>query len=203
MQRLSILAVALATLTLVAVLGGCSKPNSQPADAAASGGAGEQQAKIQAELAKLSPEDRELASAQETCPISHELLGTMGVPIKVTVDGQSLFVCCAGCEDELEADFATPTRFSRQKQRLPFRAATRRDPKRLPTASGFASPCRLSPRRRQSGRRLSDSSASGQRLRCCPASRKRRGRGTVPPTPSAGCSADCETAAAKPSGRPV
>jgi hypothetical protein len=57
-------------------------------------------------LAKLSPEDRALAEAQKTCPVTGELLGSMGVPIKVTVEGRDAFVCCEGCVDELKNNFA-------------------------------------------------------------------------------------------------
>jgi Cu(I)/Ag(I) efflux system membrane fusion protein len=49
-------------------------------------------------LAKLPPDDRKLAEAQEFCPVLKDSrLGSMGVPIKLTVDGKSVFVCCDGC----------------------------------------------------------------------------------------------------------
>ena len=57
-------------------------------------------------LAKLSSEDRALAEAQKTCPVTGELLGSMGVPIKVTAHGRDAFVCCEGCVDELKKNFA-------------------------------------------------------------------------------------------------
>jgi Cu(I)/Ag(I) efflux system membrane fusion protein len=31
-------------------------------------------------------------------------LGSMGVPIKVDVDGRPVFICCEGCRDELLAE---------------------------------------------------------------------------------------------------
>ncbi|QDV34488.1 hypothetical protein [Tautonia plasticadhaerens] len=53
---------------------------------------------------QLPPEDAELALAQTVCPVSEEPLGSMGVPIKVDADGTPVFVCCAGCKGEVEAD---------------------------------------------------------------------------------------------------
>ncbi|OHB80624.1 MAG: hypothetical protein A2V98_01125 [Planctomycetes bacterium RBG_16_64_12] len=59
---------------------------------------------VQAALAKLSEEDRALAAAQKTCPVSDEPLGSMGTPVKVTVKGRDVFLCCPGCEGEIKAD---------------------------------------------------------------------------------------------------
>jgi Cu(I)/Ag(I) efflux system membrane fusion protein len=57
--------------------------------------------KIQAALAKLSPEDRRLALAQGYCPILEDnRLGSMGTPVKVTIKGQPVFLCCKACEKE-------------------------------------------------------------------------------------------------------
>jgi len=53
-------------------------------------------------LAELSVEDRELAKKQRICPVSGELLGAMGKPIKTTVKGKTVFLCCEGCEKELK-----------------------------------------------------------------------------------------------------
>jgi Cu/Ag efflux protein CusF len=63
----------------------------------------EAEAERQAELAKLSPEDRKAAEAQRFCPESKDLLGSMGVPVKVMVQGQAVFVCCGGCKKAVEA----------------------------------------------------------------------------------------------------
>ena len=68
--------------------------------------ANDEDAEVVDALAKLSPEDRALAEAQKTCPVTGELLGSMGVPIKVTVEGRDAFVCCKGCLDELKNNFA-------------------------------------------------------------------------------------------------
>jgi hypothetical protein len=63
------------------------------------------QSDMERELAKLPEGDRELALAQKVCPVSGEPLGSMGTPIKVTVEGRDVFVCCAGCVDELKSNF--------------------------------------------------------------------------------------------------
>jgi len=59
---------------------------------------------IDAELAKLSAEDQAVARKQKMCPVSDHPLGSMGVPIKVAVKGQDVFICCEGCKGELEKD---------------------------------------------------------------------------------------------------
>jgi YHS domain-containing protein len=55
-------------------------------------------------LAELSPDDRAAAEKQRACPVTGERLGIMGKPYKVTVKGQTLFLCCSGCEEELKQD---------------------------------------------------------------------------------------------------
>lgn len=57
-----------------------------------------------AQIEKLPAEDQVLALAQKVCPASDEPLGSMGVPIKVEAGGESIFVCCAGCVEEVKAD---------------------------------------------------------------------------------------------------
>ena len=57
--------------------------------------------KMKAELAKLSPEDAASAEKQHVCPVSGEMLGTMGAPQKVDVNGQQVWICCDGCKDQL------------------------------------------------------------------------------------------------------
>lgn len=69
----------------------------------------DKEAKIQANLAKLSPEDRKIAEEQKFCVIEPEnRLGAMGKPIKVMLkgdDGQEhpVFLCCKGCVKEAKA----------------------------------------------------------------------------------------------------
>ena len=57
--------------------------------------------KMKEGLAKLSDEDRAAAEKQHMCPVSNKMLGTMGAPIKVDVNGQDVWICCAGCESTL------------------------------------------------------------------------------------------------------
>lgn len=62
------------------------------------------EAEVKASLDKLSPEDRTLAAAQKTCPITGEPLGSMGVPPKLTIKDHVVFVCCSSCTKKAEAD---------------------------------------------------------------------------------------------------
>jgi len=55
-------------------------------------------------MAELSEADRAAALAQKVCPVSGETLGEMGAPIKVTVKGRDVFLCCPSCQEKLEAD---------------------------------------------------------------------------------------------------
>jgi hypothetical protein len=73
-------------------------PVSSPADDNA-------EAKIAAALAQLSTEDRQLAVAQKFCVImAQSRLGSMGVPIKLALDGKPVFICCAACKSKAERD---------------------------------------------------------------------------------------------------
>lgn len=60
-------------------------------------------ADIVAAFAELSTEDQALAGKQKICPVTGELLGSMGAPIKVDVKGQPVFICCEGCQEDLLA----------------------------------------------------------------------------------------------------
>lgn len=59
---------------------------------------------ILAALAELSEEDRALAEKQRICPVTEALLGSMGVPPKVDVNGRTVFICCEGCRGPLLED---------------------------------------------------------------------------------------------------
>ena len=48
--------------------------------------------------------DRPLAQAQKFCPVQKSLLGTMGKPDRIEIDGQPVFLCCAACADDARAD---------------------------------------------------------------------------------------------------
>jgi uncharacterized protein (TIGR02231 family) len=59
----------------------------------------EEAAKVKASLAKLSPEDRQLAEAQVLCAVDTDSpLGINGPPLKMMIKGQAVFVCCKGCQ---------------------------------------------------------------------------------------------------------
>ncbi len=50
---------------------------------------------------KLSVSDRKLAQKQRICPVAEMPLGSMGKPIKVDVQGRTVFICCEGCREDL------------------------------------------------------------------------------------------------------
>lgn len=104
--------------TLAIAWAGCSSPNgpsatpsNSSADPHASHDHSGNQAesgqsdmdKMKAELAKLSPEDAAAAQRQHICPVSGEMLGTMGPPLKIDVKGQKVWICCEGCKEKLLA----------------------------------------------------------------------------------------------------
>jgi Cu(I)/Ag(I) efflux system membrane fusion protein len=65
---------------------------------------GSRESRVQAALAKLSPEDRRLAEAQGFCAVENgNRLGAMGPPVKVEIEGEPVFLCCTGCEEEARA----------------------------------------------------------------------------------------------------
>ncbi|OAI39245.1 hypothetical protein AYO40_01360 [Planctomycetaceae bacterium SCGC AG-212-D15] len=67
--------------------------------------AADEAAKIKANLAKLSPEDRRLAEAQVFCALDQDSpLGSMGPILKVMAKGRPVFLCCKGCEKEAKAN---------------------------------------------------------------------------------------------------
>ena len=56
--------------------------------------------RIRRALAELPPADRALAEAQQFCPVTDQVLGSMGKPVKVTIKGQTVFVCCPECDQQ-------------------------------------------------------------------------------------------------------
>lgn len=60
--------------------------------------------KMRESLAGFSEEDRKSAMKQHFCPVSGEMLGTMGEPKEIEIKGQSVWICCDGCKDQLLAD---------------------------------------------------------------------------------------------------
>jgi hypothetical protein len=64
----------------------------------------EKQALIAKNLGMLTAADRQLAIDQANCPVTGDPLGVMGVPVKLNVDGRSMFICCAACESMVRKD---------------------------------------------------------------------------------------------------
>lgn len=73
---------------------------------AGTSGDGETEAKkIAAALAKLPEADRTAAEAQRWCAVlENNRLGSMGTPVKVTINGKAVFLCCAGCKAKATAN---------------------------------------------------------------------------------------------------
>src|SRR5262249_18089737 len=66
---------------------------------------GEDEAKIKANLEKLPEADRNLALARRFWAVEREArLGSMGVPVKIMVKDQPVFLCCKGCQKDALAD---------------------------------------------------------------------------------------------------
>jgi Cu(I)/Ag(I) efflux system membrane fusion protein len=61
-------------------------------------------AEVEAAFASLSDADRTAALAQKICPVSDHELGGMGTPVKVSVAGRDVFICCESCRESLLAD---------------------------------------------------------------------------------------------------
>lgn len=97
-------AASLAALALF--LTGCgSAQNGTPTAAPqAQHGDHNEKAEQQAAFSKLSDEDRPLAEAQGYCVVTSEPLGSMGPPIKLVVNEQTVFVCCKGCEKKAQSN---------------------------------------------------------------------------------------------------
>lgn len=116
MRSLGFLVIATTSLALLIAGVGCSSKSSGKSGSTAdsksdgkSGSAGghgkhEHSATVTASLAKLSETDRASAEKQMMCPVSDEHLGSMGVPIKLTVKGKDVWICCNACKESMEKD---------------------------------------------------------------------------------------------------
>jgi Cu(I)/Ag(I) efflux system membrane fusion protein len=86
-------------------------------------------AKIDAELAKLSPADRKLAEQQKTCPIlASSRLGSMGPPVKLTLEGETVFLCCSGCTAKAKADPAATVKKVKELRSKPAEKRPSQEP---------------------------------------------------------------------------
>ena len=76
-------------------------------------------------------EDQQVAAAiarQKLCPVSGRLLGSMGQSVHVDLQGQKVFVCCAGCVDEVKAN---PLKYSSGRPQITVTSATDADKARI------------------------------------------------------------------------
>jgi Cu(I)/Ag(I) efflux system membrane fusion protein len=64
----------------------------------------DEDAKFQAMLAKLSPEDQAIVESQGYCPVLGNRLGSMGLPVAVPLQGQKVFLCCKMCVKKAKAN---------------------------------------------------------------------------------------------------
>lgn len=53
-------------------------------------------------VASATSADQAAIARQGVCAVTGGRLGAMGTPIKMTANGQSLFVCCKGCVGKVE-----------------------------------------------------------------------------------------------------
>lgn len=63
------------------------------------------------EVASVPASQQQLAAAaiarQRICPVSGKPLGSMGQPVAVDVNGQTVYACCGGCVEAIKSDPAT------------------------------------------------------------------------------------------------
>lgn len=58
-----------------------------------------------ATLAKLPPAERAATEEQKYCAVMNKnLLGSMGAPVKLVLDGKAVYLCCAGCSKKAQAN---------------------------------------------------------------------------------------------------
>lgn len=99
-------------MALAAIVAGCAEPAADtPTDTAATPTATAAPAETKApsaedlaQIDKLPEADREAAKSQQVCAITGEPLGSMGIPVKMEVEGHPVFLCCKGCEADFNAD---------------------------------------------------------------------------------------------------
>lgn len=103
----------------ILVFAGCAKdpapsgPPAAPAQPTTSVDAPDAEAndEVAKAIAELPEAERALALAQKYCPVAamdgrDSLLGSMGMPHKVTLDGKDVYLCCEGCVETAEKDSA-------------------------------------------------------------------------------------------------
>lgn len=92
-----------AVLVAASMLMGCSsEPSAEPRGGAVANPGEDRE--IAWNLDELPVADRESAKKQERCAVSGESLGMMGAPVKVSVEGRDVWICCDACEEKLKGD---------------------------------------------------------------------------------------------------
>jgi YHS domain-containing protein len=80
------------------------------------------------EVATVPASEQQLAAAaiarQKICPVSGKPLGSMGDPVAVDVNGQKLYVCCAGCVNAVKSN---PTKYAAGRPQITVTTATQAD----------------------------------------------------------------------------
>ncbi len=80
------------------------------------------------EVAMVPANELQLAAAsiarQKICPVSGKLLGSMGDPVAVDVNGQRVFVCCGGCVDAVKSN---PGKYSAGRPQITVATVTAAD----------------------------------------------------------------------------
>jgi YHS domain-containing protein len=55
-------------------------------------------------IKELPAAEQDAAIAQAVCPVSNHNLGGMGMPLKVTAEGRTFYLCCDSCEEKVKTD---------------------------------------------------------------------------------------------------
>ncbi len=80
------------------------------------------------EVATIPASQQQLAAAaiarQKICPVSGKQLGSMGDPVAVNVNGQTVYACCDGCVDTIKAN---PAKYAAGRPEITVTQATAAD----------------------------------------------------------------------------
>src|SRR5262249_31018833 len=124
MSKTILTLAALALVPVAIAVVGCNNQAAAPkanqdAGAKDQSADADKEAEIVANLAKLPADERKAAEAQKFCAVENDsrLGGSMGVPYKLEIDGQLVFLCCEGCKEEaLKDPKATLAKVAKLKQ---------------------------------------------------------------------------------------
>jgi len=57
-----------------------------------------------AAIKELPAAEQAAATAQAVCPVSDHHLGSMGMPIKISAEGRTFYLCCDSCEEKVKSN---------------------------------------------------------------------------------------------------